>query len=64
MSKLAAAVALPRAARVLAGLCDLRLPLTLSEGDCRDIGAVVCEALRAVREGSPAGLRPLSQPSL
>jgi dTDP-4-amino-4,6-dideoxygalactose transaminase len=32
---------LPNADRVLGGLCDLRLPLTLTEADCRNIGAVV-----------------------
>ncbi len=39
---------LPQAERVLAGLCDLRLPLTLSEDDCRRIGAVVQGALAGV----------------
>lgn len=39
---------LPRAERVLAGLCDLRLPLTLTEADCRAIGRVVHDALHSV----------------
>ncbi len=39
------AQALPQAERVLGGLCDLRLPLTLTDADCRSIGAVVRDAL-------------------
>jgi len=38
---------LPRAERVLAGLCDLRLPLALTEADCLAIAAVLREASRA-----------------
>lgn len=41
--------ALPNAERVLGGLCDLRLPLTLSEAECRAIGAVVRDALSAFK---------------
>lgn len=41
--------ALPRAAQVLAGLCDLRIPLSLRETDCQYIVAVVAEALRRAR---------------
>jgi len=36
---------LPNAERVMAGLCDMRLPLTLSESDCQAIAAVVHESL-------------------
>ena len=36
---------LPNAERVMAGLCDMRLPLTLSEPDCQAIAAVVHESL-------------------
>ena len=36
---------LPNAERVMAGLCDMRLPLTLSELDCQAIAAVVHESL-------------------
>jgi dTDP-4-amino-4,6-dideoxygalactose transaminase len=36
---------LPNAERVLAGLCDLRLPLTLSQADCRAIAGVVRDAV-------------------
>ena len=32
---------LPRAQRVLAGLCDLRLPLSLSQADCEAIGHII-----------------------
>ena len=39
------AQSLPQAERVLGGLCDLRLPLTLSQADCTAIGAVVRDAL-------------------
>ena len=42
------AQALPRAERVLGGLCDMRLPLTLTQADCVAIGAVICSALSAV----------------
>jgi dTDP-4-amino-4,6-dideoxygalactose transaminase len=37
--------ALPNAERVLGGLCDLRLPLTLTEADCHRIAAVIRAAL-------------------
>ena len=36
---------LPNAARVLAGLCDIRIPLTLTQDDCRSIVAVIRAAL-------------------
>ena len=36
---------LPNADRVLGGLCDLRLPLTLTEADCHHIGAIVRDAI-------------------
>ena len=36
---------LPNAARVLAGLCDLRLPLTLGRGDCIAIAGVLRRAM-------------------
>jgi dTDP-4-amino-4,6-dideoxygalactose transaminase len=36
---------LPNADRVLGGLCDLRLPLSLSEADCQKIAAVIRSAL-------------------
>ena len=36
---------LPNAARVLAGLCDLRIPLTLTEADCARIVQAIGEAL-------------------
>ena len=35
------AQALPNAERVLGGLCDMRLPLTLTQADCQAIGGVV-----------------------
>lgn len=41
--------ALPNAARVLAGLCDVRIPLTLSRADCEAIVAVVGQAVAQVR---------------
>ena len=37
--------ALPNAERVLGGLCDLRLPLTLSQADCAAIAAALRAAL-------------------
>ena len=39
------AQSLPNAGRVLGGLCDLRLPLTLQRSDCEDIAAVIREVL-------------------
>jgi dTDP-4-amino-4,6-dideoxygalactose transaminase len=39
---------LPNAERVLGGLCDLRLPLVLTEADCAAIGSVVREVLAAI----------------
>jgi dTDP-4-amino-4,6-dideoxygalactose transaminase len=36
---------LPNADRVLGGLCDLRLPLSLSQTDCENIAAVIRAAL-------------------
>ena len=38
---------LPRAQRVLAGLCDLRLPLSLSQTDCEAIGHVIRHAVQS-----------------
>ena len=43
---------LPQAERVLGGLCDLRLPLLLSQEDCRAIGGVVREVLSSLDSGS------------
>lgn len=39
---------LPRAERVLAGLCDLRLPLTLTQADCDRIAGALRAALAGV----------------
>ena len=39
---------LPRAQRVLAGLCDLRLPLSLSQTDCEAIGQIIRHAVQSV----------------
>ena len=38
---------LPRAQRVLAGLCDLRLPLSLSQKDCEAIGQIIRLAVQS-----------------
>ena len=49
---------LRNAARVLAGLCDLRLPLTLSHADCQ----AIAEALRAAMASTLAsGIEPSNQ---
>lgn len=45
---------LPRAARVLASLCDLRIPLWLTPQDCDLIVSIVAEALEASREAPSA----------
>lgn len=37
---------LPNAERVLGGLCDMRLPLTLTRADCEAIGGVIRSALQ------------------
>ncbi len=37
----------PNADRVLKGLCDFRLPLSLSEADCRTVAAVIKESMQA-----------------
>ena len=39
---------LPRAQSVLAGLCDLRLPLSLSQTDCEAIGHIIRHAVQSV----------------
>ncbi len=44
---LAHAGAVPNADRVLAGLCDLRLPLSMSEADCRTLAKVLEESMHA-----------------
>ncbi len=44
---------LPQAERVLAGLCDMRLPLTLTQADCLAIGAVLRDALALARRHAP-----------
>jgi len=46
---------LPRAERVLAGLCDMRLPLMLTQADCMAIGAVIREAMVAARDSDATG---------
>ena len=48
---------LPRTDRVLATLCDLRLPLTLSLEDCRTIGTIIREcALETVQIALKRGI--------
>jgi dTDP-4-amino-4,6-dideoxygalactose transaminase len=42
------AQSLPRAERVLAGLCDMRLPLTLTQTDCTAIGEVIRTSLSSI----------------
>ena len=44
---------LPNAARVLATLCDVRIPLTLTQDDCARVVAVIDEAL-ALARAAPA----------
>ncbi len=44
---------LPQAERVLAGLCDMRLPLMLTRADCVAIGAVIRDAIAAARSLAP-----------
>ncbi|TQV83062.1 DegT/DnrJ/EryC1/StrS family aminotransferase [Denitrobaculum tricleocarpae] len=44
-----AAGAVPNADRILSRLCDFRLPLWLSEADCRTIAAVLKQAVAAAR---------------
>jgi dTDP-4-amino-4,6-dideoxygalactose transaminase len=39
---------LPNAERVLGGLCDMRLPLTLTQADCAAIGAAIRDALSSI----------------
>jgi len=43
---------LPRTDRVLATLCDMRLPLTFSLDDCRVIGTIIRESALAALEGA------------
>lgn len=45
--------ALPNAERVLGGLCDMRLPLTLSRADCEAIAGVVRAAVSSAHLPSP-----------
>ena len=40
---------LPQTERVLAGLCDMRLPLALSQADCDAIARVIAESVEAAR---------------
>jgi dTDP-4-amino-4,6-dideoxygalactose transaminase len=44
---------LANAERVLGGLCDMRLPLTLTQADCLAVAAVIREALDAVCGSRP-----------
>ncbi len=46
---------LPQAERVLAGLCDMRLPLSLTEADCVAIAAVVRRAMAHVADTATEG---------
>ena len=45
---------LPHAERVLAGLCDMRLPLSLSQADCLAIGNVIRLAMDSVAAEAPS----------
>ena len=47
------AQSLPNAERVLGGLCDMRLPLTLSQADCVSIAEVIRSAMSAVLAAAP-----------
>ena len=38
----------PTADRLLSGLCDIRLPLGMSEEECAALAAVIAESVRAV----------------
>ena len=44
---LPAGASVPTADRLLAGLCDMRLPLSMSEDDCRTVAAVLGESMQA-----------------
>jgi dTDP-4-amino-4,6-dideoxygalactose transaminase len=50
----AAPEALPRTDAVLAGLIDMRLPLTFSLGDCRLIAGIIAEEVRRAAPGLAA----------
>ena len=43
------AQSLPNAERVLRGLCDMRLPLALTQADCAAIGAIIQAALASIK---------------
>jgi dTDP-4-amino-4,6-dideoxygalactose transaminase len=43
------AQSLPNAERVLGGLCDMRLPLTLARADCEAIAGVIRETLSSLK---------------
>jgi len=40
---------LPRTRRILESLCDMRIPLTLSEEDCRLIAIIIAESIKEAR---------------
>ena len=42
---------LPQTDRILATLCDMRLPLTFTVADCRQIGGIIRESARAILGG-------------
>jgi len=42
---------LPNARRIMAGLCDLRIPLALTQADCEFIVATIEASLAASRRG-------------
>ena len=50
---------LPQAQRVLHSLCDMRLPLTLTEDDCRHICGVLGSVLGSVLASTPAAVQGL-----
>lgn len=49
---------LPQAERVLAGLCDLRLPLTLTREDCIAIATVLRGAMKRTLDDTPSPTVP------
>jgi hypothetical protein len=45
---------LPNAERVLGSLCDMRLPLTLTEADCLAIARIIRESITSTLSCAPA----------
>ena len=59
-----AAQSLPQTERILAKLCDMRLPLTFSADDCEMIGEIIRECFEEIKDAAAVGKQFASDASI